>query len=316
MRIIFMGTPEFAVPSLERLVEAGYPPVAVVTGPDRERGRGQQVTPTPVKEVAERLGVERILQPESVKSEAFADEVAALEPDVIAVAAFKILPPAVFAEAAQGAFNLHSSLLPKYRGAAPIHRAVMNGETQTGVTTFFLEETVDTGRIILKRTTPVGPEETAGEVHDRLKEIGAEAVVETVRQIEAGTVEAIPQDDSSATPAPKLGGADGEVPWEKDAQAVHNHIRGLSPWPGSWTMHSGDSGAARLKLYRSRRPEEAQPQGNAPGTVIEAGERLVVACGQGAVELVEVQQPGKTVLPAADFLNGYTLAVGDRLGDQ
>ena len=316
MRIIFMGTPEFAVPSLKLLVEEGYTPIAVVTGPDRERGRGQQVTPTPVKETAQDLGIERILQPESVRDEAFAEEVAALEPDVIAVAAYKILPPAVFTPAEKGAFNLHSSLLPRYRGAAPIHRAVMNGETQTGVTTFFLEESVDTGDIILKRTTPIGPNETAGKVHDRLKEIGAEAVVETVRQIEAGTVEATPQDDSAATPAPKLSSEDGEVPWEADAQAVHNHIRGLSPWPGAWSLHEG----TRLKLYRSRLPEDAAalPSGNAPGTVIDAeagaGGRLVVACGTGAVELVEVQQPGKTVLPAADFLNGYPLDTGDQLG--
>ena len=311
-----MGTPEFAVPSLRRLCSEGHAPVAVATGPDRERGRGQQVTPTPVKEAALDEGIERILQPESAKSESFAEEVAALEPDVIAVAAFKILPPAVFTSAAKGAFNLHSSLLPKYRGAAPIHRAVMDGARQTGVTTFFLEESVDTGDIILQHTTPVGPDETAGAVHDRLKEIGAEAVVETVRRIEDGAAEPTPQDDAEATPAPKLTAEDGEVPWEADAQTVHDHIRGLSPWPGAWTKHDG----TRLKLYRSRRPDDAAalPEGDAPGTVLEAKPgadgRLAVACGEGAVELVEVQQPGKTVLPASDFLNGYDLAPGDRLG--
>jgi len=311
-----MGTPEFAVPSLRRLCEEGYAPVAVATRPDRERGRGQQMQPTPVKEAALELGVERILQPEAVRAEAFAEEVAALEPDVIAVAAYKILPPAVFTPAAKGAFNLHSSLLPKYRGAAPIHRAVMDGAQQTGVTTFFLEERVDTGDVILQRTTPIGPDETAGAVHDRLKEIGAEAVVETVRRIEDGTAEATPQDDAEATPAPKLRAEDGEVPWSLAAQTVHDHIRGLSPWPGAWTKHDG----TRLKLYRSHLPEDAAalPGGDAPGTVLEARSgadgRLVVACGDGAVELVELQQPGKTVLPAADFLNGYALDVGDRLG--
>jgi methionyl-tRNA formyltransferase len=316
MRIIFMGTPEFAVPSLRLLVEKGYAPVAVVTGPDRERGRGQQMMPTPVKETAQELSIERILQPTSVKSDAFTEEVAALEPDVIAVAAFKILPPAIFSQAAQGAFNLHSSLLPKYRGAAPIHRAVMDGVAETGVTTFFLKESVDTGDVILQRTTPVGPNETAGEVHDRLKEIGAEAVVETVRRIEDGTAEAMPQDDAEASAAPKLEAEDGQVPWKKSAQAVHDHIRGLSPWPGAWTRHSSDRGATRLKLYRSRLPEDAAalPEGNAPGTVLEASGRLVVACGEDAVELVEVQRPGKTVLPAEDFLNGYALEPGDRLG--
>ena len=312
MRIVFMGTPEFAVPSLRLLAERGYRPVAVVTGPDRERGRGQQVQATPVKEAALELGIEHLLQPGSVKSEAFAEQVAALEPDVIAVAAFKILPAAVFTQAAKGAFNLHSSLLPKYRGAAPIHRAVMAGETQTGVTTFLLEETVDTGDIILKRTTPIGPNETAGEVHDRLKEIGAEAVVETVRQLEEGTVAASPQDASEATPAPKLKSNDGKVPWEADAQVVHNHIRGLSPWPGAWTMHQG----TRLKLYRSRLPEDAPalPAARPPGTVLETEPRLLVACGREAVVLTELQQPGKTVLEAADFLHGYDLETGERLG--
>lgn len=307
-----MGTPEFAVPSLRLLVEEGYAPVAVVTGPDRERGRGQQMMPTPVKETAQELGVGRILQPESVRNESFAEEVAALEPDVIAVAAFKILPPAVFSQAEKGAFNLHSSLLPKYRGAAPIHRAVMDGVAETGVTTFFLQESVDTGDVILQRTTPVGPNETAGEVHDRLKEIGAEAVVETVQRIEDGTAEAAPQDDAEASAAPKLRAEDGQVPWDAEAQAVHDHIRGLSPWPGAWTRHEG----TRLKLYRSRLPEDAAalPEGNAPGTVLEASGRLVVACGEDAVELVELQRPGKTVLPAEDFLNGYPLEPGDRLG--
>lgn len=315
-----MGTPEFAVPSLELLAEAGYAPVAVATGPDRERGRGQQLQPTPVKQAAQKLGIERILQPASVKSEAFAEEVAALEPDVIAVAAFKILPPAVFTQAKKGAFNLHSSLLPKYRGAAPIHRAVMDGVTKTGVTTFFLEETVDTGNVILKKETPIGADETAGNVHDRLKEIGAEAVVETVRRIEAGTAEALPQSDEAASAAPKLHAEDGDVPWTEDAQTVHNHIRGLSPWPGAWTMHSSDSGATRLKLYRSRLPkkdlsgEDFSGESAPPGTVLRAGERLVIACDEGAVELVELQQPGKTVLPAADFLRGYDLSEGARLG--
>lgn len=302
-----MGTPEFAVPSLTALVEAEYAPVAVATGPDRPRGRGQRVTPTPVKKAALDAGIETLLQPSDVTDPSFAEAVAELEPDVIVVVAFKILPPAVFTPAQEGAFNLHGSLLPKYRGAAPINHAIMAGETETGVTTFFLEEAVDTGDIIVQKSMSIGPNETAGEVHDRMKVLGAEAVVETVRQIDQGTVDARPQDDQKATPAPKIQDEDCEIPWGEPSETVHNHIRGLSPYPGAWTMH----GDTRLKLYRSRRTEGE----GAPGEVLKANEELVVACGRGAVEVVTLQQPGKQRLDAKDFLNGYRLDEGHRLGD-
>lgn len=306
MRIIFMGTPEFAVPSLTALVEAGYRPAAVATGPDRPRGRGQEVTPTPVKKAAQNAGIEPILQPEDVRNPSFAEQVADLAPDVIAVVAYKILPPEVYGTARKGAFNLHASLLPKYRGAAPINHAIMAGETETGVTTFFLEPSVDTGDIILQKHMEIGPNETAGEVHDRMKLLGAEAVVETVRRIEAGDVETQLQDDSEATPAPKIHDADCEIPWVQPAEAVHNHVRGLSPYPGAWTLHDD----TRLKLYRTRL---ADGEGES-GEVVEAGDRLVVACGSGAVEVVTIQRPGGERLEAKDFLNGYALHRGDRLG--
>ncbi len=305
MRIVFMGTPAFAVPSLERLVENGYKPVAVVTGPDRARGRGRAVSPTAVKEAALRLGIEPILQPESVKDPAFADEIAALEPEVIVVVAFKILPEAVYTQARLGAFNLHGSLLPRYRGAAPINRAVMAGETETGVTTFFLKKKVDTGAMILQWPMDIGPDETAGEVHDRMMLLGADAVLETVRRIDAGPVETQAQDDTLATPAPKIFPEHCQVPWDRPAEGVHNHIRGLSPYPGAWTHH----GETLLKLYRSRRADGS----GAPGEVIETGARLIVACGDGAVEILEIQQQGRRRLDAAVFLNGYDLPVGTRL---
>ena len=305
MRIIFMGTPEFAVPSLERLAEGGYAPVAVVTGADKPRGRGQRLTPTPVKEAAERLGIQTILQPTSVKDPAFASEVAALEPDVLVVVAFKILPPDVFTLAKKGAFNLHGSLLPKYRGAAPINRAVMAGETETGVTTFFLQEKVDTGNVILKKTMPVGPDETAGDVHDRMMHLGADAVLETVQRIEAGTADPQPQDDRLATPAPKLFKDDARIPWQRATADVHNHVRGLAPYPGAWTEHKG----TLLKIYRTR----SVGGSGAPGTVLEADVRLVVACGEGAVEALEVQQEGKRRMAAGDFLRGYEIGEGERL---
>jgi len=301
-----MGTPEFAVPSLTKLIEAGYEPVGVATGPDRPRGRGQEVTPTPVKAVAQTAGIEPILQPEDVADDRFAGAVADLNPDVIAVVAYKILPPEVFTTATEGAFNLHGSLLPKYRGAAPINHAVMNGETETGVTTFFLEPSVDTGDVILQESMAIGPDETAGSVHDRMKELGGEAVVETVRQIEAGTVDPQSQDDAEATPAPKIHDEDCRIPWEERAEGVHNHVRGLSPYPGAWTMHDD----TRLKIYRTRRATGEGP----PGSVLEADDRLLVACGDDAVEIVTIQRPGKSRLDAPDFLNGYPLAPGDRFG--
>mgnify|MGYP002278668523 FL=1 len=302
-----MGTPEFAVPSLAALIDAGYTPVAVATGPDRPRGRGQTVTPTPVKETAQAAGIDCILQPEDVTDPDFAAAVAEREPDVIAVVAYKILPPEVFTAARKGAFNLHGSLLPRYRGAAPINHAIMAGESKTGVTTFFLEPSVDTGDIILQKEMSIGPNETAGSVHDRMAELGADAVVETVRQLDEGTVETRSQDDDKATPAPKIHDADCETPWEASAEAVHNHVRGLSPYPGAWTQH----GDTRLKLYRTRRAEGT----GTPGTVLAADERLLVACGTGAVEVLVLQQPGRKRLDAPDFLNGYALSEGDRLGE-
>lgn len=300
-----MGTPEFAVPSLERLVENGYMPVAVVTGPDRARGRGRSLSPTPVKKAALRLGIPVVLQPESVKAPSFAEDIAALAPDVIVVVAFKILPPEVYTQARRGAFNLHGSLLPRYRGAAPINRAVMAGESETGVTTFFLQEQVDTGAMILQWPMVIGPDETAGEVHDRMMELGADAVLETVRRIEAGPVETQGQDDTLATPAPKIFSEDCRIPWGEPADVVHNHVRGLSPYPGAWTHHEG----MLLKVYRTRRTAGA----GAPGTVLEAGPRLVIACGEDAVEVLEVQQQDRRRMDVAAFLNGYDLPVGTGL---
>lgn len=297
MRIIFMGTPDFAVPSLRRLVENGYRPVAVVTGPDRPRGRGLNVTPTPVKSASVEAGIDTILQPESVKDPDFIRAVASLAPDLIIVVAFRILPAEVFESARLGAFNLHGSLLPRYRGAAPINRAIMAGETETGVTTFFLKQAVDTGHIILQRSMPIGPEETAGEVHDRMMEIGADVVLETVRLIEAGKAVARPQDDSLASPAPKIFKEDCRIPWQKPSVEVHNHIRGLSPHPGAWTTY----GDRVFKIYRSHRVEGS----GSPGEILDTGGRFVVACGTGAVEVLELQQEGRRRLPAGEFVRGF-----------
>jgi methionyl-tRNA formyltransferase len=309
MRIVFMGTPEFAVPSLDRLVEAGYHPVAVVTAPDKPRGRGRQVKKTPVAEAAERHGVPEILKPDSLRDPQFQAAIERLEPDLMVVVAFRILPRELFEMPRRGAFNLHGSLLPRYRGAAPINRAIMAGETETGVTTFFLEDKVDTGNVILKRHMTIGPDETAGEVHDRMMELGALAVVETVQLIEAKSVVLEKQDDSKATPAPKIFPPDTFVDWDNDCERVHNHIRGLSPHPAARTFH----GDTLIKILRSAHSSTLVD--GKPGEVIIRDGRLFVACRRGVLELLEVQQEGRRRLPADDFLRGYTMVSGDILGN-
>jgi methionyl-tRNA formyltransferase len=305
-----MGTPDFAVPSLDSLVDAGYRPVAVVTAPDRQRGRGRKVSSSPVKEAAVRLGIETIMQPDSVRDELFAAQIAALNADIIVVVAFKILPPAVFSASRFGTFNLHGSLLPSYRGAAPIHRAVMDGVSETGVTTFFLQEKVDTGNVILKRSMPVGPDETTGDVYERMMLLGAQVVSETVELILNGKAEALPQDNTKATPAPKVYSTEARIPWDTSATHVHNHIRGLSPAPGAFTQH----GENRLKMYRSTlSQDEVGDPGNRPGTVAQTEGQLTIQCSDGCVTVTELQAPGKKRMETSQFLAGYKIEVGDVL---
>ena len=315
-RVVFMGTPDFAVPSLDALVESGDRPVAVVTVPDKPAGRGRGVRSSAVKQAAERHGIP-VLQPESLRDPAFQDKLRAFDPDVLAVVAFRILPPEVYETARLGAFNLHGSLLPAYRGAAPIARALMDGVAETGVTTFFLQKTVDTGNVILRRPLLVGPDDTAGDVHDRLAALGADAVVETVRRIAAGSAVGEPQDDALASPAPKIFREDGRLDWSRPARAVHDHVRALSPYPGAWTEWSPDPDAPgdreTLKVLRTRVDAEGGAVGE-PGAVVEAGGRLVVACGIGAVEILVLQRQGKRRMDAADFLNGADLEAGATLG--
>ena len=308
-----MGTPAFAVATLDALVAAGLAPVAVVTVPDRPAGRGQTVRASDVKRAAERYGI-AVMQPESLKDPGFVANLAALAPDIIAVVAFRILPREVYETARLGAFNVHGSILPAYRGAAPIARALMDGVPETGVTTFLLRPTVDTGDVLVVRRMPVGPDETMGEVHDRLAALGAEAAVETVRMLWDGTAAPAPQDDARASPAPKLFREDARIDWDQPARRVHDHVRALSPVPGAWTAwHTGTGPGETLKLFRTRVDAESGRVG-APGTVVEAGPRLVVACAEGAVEVLDGQREGKKRMTAADMLRGTAPAVGDLLG--
>lgn len=308
-RIVFMGTPEFAVPSLDLLVENGYMPVAVATAPDRKRGRGRKVSSSAVKEAAAHHGITTVLQPETVTDPDFTRQIRNLSADIIVVVAFRILPPEVFREARLGSFNLHGSLLPMYRGAAPIHRAVLDGATETGVTTFFLEQSVDTGNIIMVRRMSIGPDETTGDVHDRMMLLGARVVLETVQKIESGNVTVSPQDDAMATPAPKVYSAEARVRWTRSAAEVHNHIRGMSPFPGAFSIHGSD----RLKFYRSRIFSESPQRGTGPGQVLKCDDSLVIACGTGSVEITELQSEGKRRLESRAFLAGSSLELGEVL---
>lgn len=306
MKIVFMGTPEFAVPSLQILLSSHHQVIVVVTAPDAPRGRGQKVSPTPIKEEALRHHIP-ILQPTALKDSSFVEALKKLNADVFVVVAFRILPREVFTLPNKGTFNLHASLLPKYRGAAPINWAIMNGETETGVTTFFIQEKVDTGNIILQKKISVGENETAGELHDRLSAVGAEAVIETINLIEEGNVITQKQDDSLTSPAPKIFHETCKIDWTKTAKEVHDFIRGLSPHPAAWTMHN----EMQLKIYRTKIFSEHTL--NLPGTILSIKDKLIVAASNSAIEILELKPEGRKLMSADAFLRGYKLARGERL---
>jgi methionyl-tRNA formyltransferase len=304
LNLVFMGTPEFAVPSLEALCQAGYPILAVVTGADKPRGRGQRLSPTPVKQSALRHTIP-VLEPASVKDPAFAQQLLRLRPDLAVVVAFRILPPPVFTVPRLGTFNLHASLLPRYRGAAPINWAIMNGETETGVTTFFLEQVVDTGAMLLQARVSIEPEDDAGTLHDRLAGVGARIVLDTVRMIERGEAKPQPQDNGEATPAPKIFKEQCRILWNRPAEQLQNFVRGLAPHPAAWTMH----GDHLLKVYRTRSVKGGQS--GIPGVVTVTDTSLMVAAQDGHVEILELQQEGRRRMTAMEFLRGYSLTSGD-----
>jgi methionyl-tRNA formyltransferase len=311
MRILFMGTPEFAVPSLRAVAGAGpqLEIVMVVTGPDRpRRSRNSAPEPTPVKQAALELGLP-VLEVEDVKDPAFAGRVRDLRPDVIVVAAFRILPPAVYEAARLGSFNLHASLLPAYRGAAPINHALMHGDRESGVTTFFLQQQVDTGSIILNRRTPVGSDENATELALRLSLIGAEAVLETLRLIAEERVELTLQDESMASKAPKLTRENTRIDWNRRAADLHNFIRGLSMRPAAWTTLGGRS----VKIFRSAPAPGISPSSPfSPGSLhIEDG-RLYARGIDGWIELLLLQLEGKRPMEACEFVRGFRSVEAER----
>lgn len=307
MRIVFMGTPEFAVPCLRAMLDASYEIVGAFTQPDKPKGRGHRVQPPPVKQLALERGVP-VFQPATLKDEAVLEQLRALRPELIVVAAYgKILPKAVLELPQYGCINVHASLLPQYRGAGPIQWCVLNGETVTGVTTMQMAEGLDTGDMLLRQETPIGPDETASELHDRLAEIGAEVLLRTLEQLEAGGLTPQSQDDSQASYAPMLSKKLSRIDFTRPARRVHNQIRGLSEWPCAETTLHGK----RLKVYRSALVPERTGK---PGEVL-PGDGLLVACGEGAVRLREVQFEGSKRMESEAFLRGHRVEPGTLLGE-
>jgi methionyl-tRNA formyltransferase len=297
MNIVFAGTPEFAVPSLQILIDNGFKPVAVISSEDMPARRGKGFVSTPVKALAVENGIP-VLQPENLKSDDFYEALSAYKPDILVVVAFKILPPRIFELPTLGAFNLHASLLPKYRGAAPINRAIMAGETQSGVSTFFLQRKVDTGNIILQKTIDIQPNDTAGMLHDALMHIGANAVLETVEQIAENRFTLQPQDNTLATPAPKIFKEDCQINWHQPAQKVHDFIRGLSPFPAAWTSLK----QVQFKIIEAQIASEIKI---APAQIYQQDKQLFVGCKNGAIEVLSLQQEGRKRLTTAAFLQGF-----------
>jgi methionyl-tRNA formyltransferase len=311
MRIVFMGTPEFAVPSLEALLNAGHEIPLVVSQPDRPKGRKKTLTPPPVKEAALLHGL-RAAQPEKLRGSETVQTIAELQPDLIVTAAYgQILPKAVLDIPRLGCINVHGSLLPRYRGGAPIQRSIMNGEKVTGVTIMYMAEGLDTGDMISKVEVPITDEETAGTMFEKLSAAGAELLMRTLPAIENGTVKAEQQNEAEATYAPNLTREDERIDWSRSARSIFNQVRGLSPMAGAFTFWNGET----FKVWGCR-PADGQGSADAePGTVLGTpGGGILVQTGDGALLLTEIQPAGKKAMPAAEWLKGARLEAGTVFG--
>ena len=310
-RVVFFGTPGFAVPTLREILAAGHEVAAVVTQPDRPRGRGQKPTPGPVKAFAEDHGLE-VLQPERVRDEPFLAAIASLAPDLGVVAAFgRILPAALLAIPRLGMINVHASLLPRHRGAAPVHRAVMAGDAETGVSIMRVVQALDAGGVFATATRPIGPDDTSAEVERDLARMGAALVVEVLDALAAGTAVEVPQDDTLATYAHRLSKEEGLIDWRRPATVIHNQVRGLQPWPMTWTHLGG----RRLIIVRTRLVPGEGDAVHEPGSIVEVGrDAFTVQTGSGLLDVLSVQPEGRRVMPARDFAAGH-LGAGARFDD-
>src|SRR5947207_12926456 len=308
MNLVFCGTPQFAVPTLEKLIQSGFAIKLVVTQPDRPRGRGMEVIASPVKQLAHRHGIP-IAQPEKIKSNPeLRSQLEAIRPEAIIVVAYgRIIPQWMIDLPPLGNINLHASLLPKYRGAAPIQWAIASGETVTGVTTMRIDAGLDTGDILIQKAIPIAPEERAETLDPRMAAIGAELMVETLHGLKSGTIHPKPQDNSQATLAPLLKKEDGRIDFHQPAPEIVNRIRGFQPWPGAFTSFRGKN----LHIWAAR------PDGRhlKEGELAVEGEHLIVGCGsRTALELLELQPEGKKRMPSRDFMHGYRVSSGENLG--
>lgn len=310
MRVVFMGTPDFAVQSLNALVNAGHDVAAVITQPDRPKGRGNKLAFPEVKKRALELDLP-VHQPDSVKDEAFLELLKGYQPDVIVVVAFgRILPQSVLDLPKYGCVNVHGSLLPQYRGAAPIQRAVLDGLKETGVTTMRMDIGMDTGDMLLQATQPITDEDTTGTMFDKLAELGGNLLIDTLSGLEAGTITPQKQDDTKATHAARILKEDEVIQWEDAAEKIFCQIRGLAPAPGAYTVWEGQ----RLKLWKARL--NSKDTGKAPGTVVEIGKDcILVQTGKGCLEVLELQPAGKKAMPAKAFANGAGINAGIVFGE-
>lgn len=306
MRIVFMGTPDFAVPCLQKLIDCGHEISGVFTQPDKPKGRHGVMTPPPVKELALKNGL-TVYQPVKMKDGTALEMLRQAAPELVIVVAYgKILPKEILELPKYGCINIHASLLPKLRGAAPIQWSVINGFEKTGVTSMQMDEGLDTGDMLIKKETAIGENETAGELHDRLSLLGAQVLEETLCALEKGELKPVKQNHSEFTYAPMLSKELSPIDWNLSAQEVHNKIRGLSPWPSA----SARLGEKNVKIHRSVLTDE---KGGLPGEIIEAGKRLVVSCGDGkCIEILEIQAENKKAMSAADFLRGNPVKTGER----
>jgi len=310
MRLVFMGTPDFASASLEALLRSNDSVVGIVTQPDRPKGRGQTLTPSPVKLLAQQVQIP-LLQPLKMKDPEFLHALAGWKPDMIAVAAFgRILPPVILTLPPLGCINVHGSLLPKYRGAAPIQWAIINGETETGITTMLMDEGMDTGAILLQEAIPITTHETSGTLAPRLAELGGKLLVETITRLKAGTLVPQPQDTSRATLAPLLKKEDGAIDWTLPAMVLANRVRGLSPWPGAYTTVAGSES---WRIWRAL--ALPGPVTTPPGVIVAiTREAIHVATGDGVLAVMELQPANNRRMAVSQYLAGHPIAVGLQLG--
>jgi len=305
-----MGTPDFAVASLESILNANYNVVGVITAPDKPAGRGRKLQESPVKKFAVSKGL-KVLQPTNLKDQAFIEELKALEPNVQVVVAFRMLPKVVWDLPKFGTFNLHASLLPQYRGAAPINWAIINNETKTGVSTFFLDEKIDTGAMILQKEIDIAPEESVGELHDKLMELGSGLVVETLELIENGNLTPTPQPfDELLKDAPKLNRENTKINWDDSLDQIYNLIRGLNPYPAAWSILFNDNKEEKVKIYHCKK--EAASHSLENGRILVEDKKLKVAVEGGYLIIEELQLPGKRKMDVKSLLNGYDFTEGSK----